>query len=353
MSGWGAALLPVVAPRRTSRQSDAPHGVSSVGLVPSGLQQFYNNELLSDTVLLASDGTRFHCHKLVLAMWSPPLCAMVTGGWHETGANTVQMPDAPAAILELFLKFAYGDVCDPEPTQLLPLARLADRYDVGPLSNACLRGFQLAAQSSTLTCALYLGAKDLTQGSMEVNLEAREEETQARYTAVLRQRQLVDVGGVNWLTWLTLLLSKVRLLVDEEPDEWRCLAYEDMVKMFQYHASHDFEDLWPVGRLLLDHKGVDLRGTSCPRAIDLFDCLTCWVEGDEELRSSCMEALLRLVPLDTMTHLQLNQVRYHPLSHHCPSLQELISSALATRGARLSLNHFHTLHLRYGGLPEQ
>ena len=45
-----------------------------------GLNDFFNNPLLSDVILAAHDGTQFHCHKLALSRWSNPLHRMLTGG---------------------------------------------------------------------------------------------------------------------------------------------------------------------------------------------------------------------------------------------------------------------------------
>jgi hypothetical protein len=44
------------------------------------MSAFFNSPLLSDVLLESGDEQTFHCHRLLLAAWSQPLCIMLTGG---------------------------------------------------------------------------------------------------------------------------------------------------------------------------------------------------------------------------------------------------------------------------------
>lgn len=98
--------------------------------------KYHNSELLSDVVLktcskIESEGTKLHCHKLVLCSSSPVFEAMFQSAMSEAQPrSTVVIKEVSHTVLQQLLRFMYGlDVCVPV-TEAMDLYALADQYQV-------------------------------------------------------------------------------------------------------------------------------------------------------------------------------------------------------------------------------
>lgn len=108
-----------------------------------------------DVFLVAKDGERLPCHKLVLRARSAVFDAMFELRWaRETRENEVGMGDEDKVVLKAFVAFMYRggtEVGDLDWEPLLALLRLADKYDVPSLREevgvALVRDDRLTAEN--------------------------------------------------------------------------------------------------------------------------------------------------------------------------------------------------------------
>ena len=97
------------------------------------LGNYSNQEDFSDFTILSQEGTRFPCHRLILANQSPPLRAMLTLDTKENeGQVKLQFKEE---VVKVFVGYFYSKKI---PQQILEenledFLTLTDRYDVAPL----------------------------------------------------------------------------------------------------------------------------------------------------------------------------------------------------------------------------
>ena len=93
-----------------------------------------NEDDFSDFTILSEEGTRFPCHRLILASHSPPLKAMMTRDTKEKQEGQVLLP-FKEEVVKAFVGYFYSRKVSQEIIQenLESFLTLADSYDVAPL----------------------------------------------------------------------------------------------------------------------------------------------------------------------------------------------------------------------------
>jgi hypothetical protein len=99
---------------------------------------FLTNQTLTD-VTLQCQGKNFKAHKLILAAASPVFQAMFKEATTENGENNVNIQDINSNVFEVFLRYLYSDQVDQLDEMYLELFAAADKYDVQPLRDICIR----------------------------------------------------------------------------------------------------------------------------------------------------------------------------------------------------------------------
>lgn len=106
---------------------------------------------------------RLDCHRVVLAAASKPLAAMLSSPMQEGQAREIVLRDVPASTVETMVRWIYG--CrDLVATleQMVRLWALADCYDLGALSAACMETLLREARlGSPVSTELWKLAKQL------------------------------------------------------------------------------------------------------------------------------------------------------------------------------------------------
>jgi len=105
--------------------------------VPKNITNFLTNQTLTDVTLC--QGKEFKAHKLILAAASPVFKAMFKEGTKEHQENYVNIQDIDSAIFEVFLRYLYTGQVDKLDGMCLDLFAPADKYDVQPLREICIR----------------------------------------------------------------------------------------------------------------------------------------------------------------------------------------------------------------------
>jgi BTB/POZ domain len=99
---------------------------------------FLNNQNFTDVTLQCQD-KEFKAHKLVLAAASPVFNAMFKEGTKEQRDSHVNIEDVNSDIFDVFLRFLYSGEVDHLAEMCFDLFAAADKYDVQPLRDICIR----------------------------------------------------------------------------------------------------------------------------------------------------------------------------------------------------------------------
>ena len=93
-----------------------------------------NKEEFTDFTILSQEGTRFPCHRLVLASQSPPMEAMMTQDTKERKEGKVQL-QFKEEVVKAFVGFFYSRKIPQEVLEenLESFLTLADSWDLAPL----------------------------------------------------------------------------------------------------------------------------------------------------------------------------------------------------------------------------
>ena len=99
---------------------------------------FLTNQTFAD-VTLQCQGTNFKAHKVILAAASPVFGAMFKEGTKEHEENNVIIEDIESDVFEMFLRYLYSGEVNQLDEKHLDLFAAADKYDVQPLREICIR----------------------------------------------------------------------------------------------------------------------------------------------------------------------------------------------------------------------
>jgi hypothetical protein len=99
---------------------------------------FLTHQTLAD-VTLQCQGKNFKAHKVILAAASPVFGAMFKEGTKEHEENNVIIEDIESDVFQLFLRYLYSGEVDQLDEMYLDLFAAADKYDVQPLREICIR----------------------------------------------------------------------------------------------------------------------------------------------------------------------------------------------------------------------
>ena len=106
--------------------------------ISSTIINFLTNQTLAD-VTLQCQGKKFKAHKVILAAASPVFGAMFKEGTKEHEENIVIIEDIESDVFELFLRYLYSGEVNQLDEKHLDLFAAADKYDVQPLREICIR----------------------------------------------------------------------------------------------------------------------------------------------------------------------------------------------------------------------
>jgi BTB/POZ domain len=99
---------------------------------------FLTNQTLADVTLQCQE-KNFKAHKVILAAASPVFGAMFKEGTKEHEENNVIIEDIESDVFELFLRYLYSGEVGQLKEMHLDLFAAADKYDVQPLREICIR----------------------------------------------------------------------------------------------------------------------------------------------------------------------------------------------------------------------
>ena len=97
-----------------------------------------NNALMADCYFNVN-GRKFPAHKYILAVGSTVFYSMFYGGFVETSAETIDVPDVDQDAFLSLLKYLYCDEIDLNPENVLATLYAAKKYLVPALANACVK----------------------------------------------------------------------------------------------------------------------------------------------------------------------------------------------------------------------
>ena len=106
--------------------------------ITNKITKFLTDQALTD-VTLECEGKKFEAHKLILAAASPVFKAMFKEGTKEHRDNYVNIQDIDSDVFDVFLRFLYSGQVDQLDEMFLDLFTAADKYDVQPLREICIR----------------------------------------------------------------------------------------------------------------------------------------------------------------------------------------------------------------------
>jgi BTB/POZ domain len=106
--------------------------------IDSKMTKLWTDQAFTD-VTLECQGEKFLGHKLVLATVSPVFEAMFKEGTKENQDNYVNIEDMDSDVFEAFLRYLYTGQVDKLDGIFMDLFAAADKYDVAPLREICIR----------------------------------------------------------------------------------------------------------------------------------------------------------------------------------------------------------------------
>ncbi|XP_057438771.1 ARM REPEAT PROTEIN INTERACTING WITH ABF2-like [Lotus japonicus] len=99
-------------------------------------EQYVNNPQLSDVTFLV-EGKRFYAHKVCLLASSDPFRAMFDGGYRESEAKDIEIPNIKWNVFELMMRFIYTGTVEVKLDIVEDLLRAADQYLLDGLKCLC------------------------------------------------------------------------------------------------------------------------------------------------------------------------------------------------------------------------
>ena len=102
------------------------------------MAKMLTNQILTDVILNVKD-KEFKAHKVVLAAASPVFEAMFKEGTKEHRDNYVNIEDIDGDVFDVFIRFIYSGQVDHLDEMISDLLAAADKYDVQPLREICMR----------------------------------------------------------------------------------------------------------------------------------------------------------------------------------------------------------------------
>lgn len=103
----------------------------------SGTKLLWATQKWTDMTVVAEDGEPIPCHRAVLASASPVFDRMLSSQLLEARERHVRVGDVSSAVLHSFVAFMYTGSL-PVGSEMVPLLRLADMYEVPRLSSTCI-----------------------------------------------------------------------------------------------------------------------------------------------------------------------------------------------------------------------
>jgi len=145
-----------------------------------------NQEDFTDFAILSQEGTRFPCHRLILASQSPPLKAMMIRDTKEKQEGQVQL-QFKEEVVKGFVSFFYSRKVSQEIIEehLEDFLTLADRYDVAPLKLQVEESAVKLLTTENMVDMFYLG--DLYRATQ---LKAASEFLMSRNKDILKEMDL-------------------------------------------------------------------------------------------------------------------------------------------------------------------
>ena len=116
-----------------------------------------NNTLMADIYFMVGQ-RKIPAHKYVLATGSTVFFAMFYGGYTETNAETIEVPDVDPDAFLTMLKYLYCDEIDLTPDNVLATLYAAKKYLIPALANACVK-FLETSLSAKNACLLLSQAR--------------------------------------------------------------------------------------------------------------------------------------------------------------------------------------------------
>jgi BTB/POZ domain len=104
----------------------------------SSVTKLLTNNSLTD-VTLKVQGKELKAHKVILAAMSPVFEAMLKEGTREHQDSKVNIEDIKSDVFEVFLRFLYSGQVEQLDEMFMDLLAAADKYDVQPLKEICVR----------------------------------------------------------------------------------------------------------------------------------------------------------------------------------------------------------------------
>jgi len=104
--------------------------------------EIYEKMIYTDFVIISkTDGSRFPCHKAILAAGSAHFARMFESGMTESSSGQVEIEGYKNEIVEAFIKFLYLPAVDKEILKINAesLLKMADQYDVPKLKEVVVK----------------------------------------------------------------------------------------------------------------------------------------------------------------------------------------------------------------------
>jgi len=286
----------------------------------AGIATLLGSELgdaLSDVTLVSTDGERFAAHRVVLALASPALRALVAGGFAEgRGGAAITLPNASGGALRRLLGAAYGRGCScaDTPEELIELYALADQFGLDALAAAAADAVGAAAASAPPgeAARLYGLAAAACGGGGPLQ-------------AALLPAVVADIDAARAPPGAAFALSEydageLKGLLEA------CRLQDDARSAACASGGGGGRD----GRRGGGKHGAAAAASSSAWA--MAQLVFSWLAADPNVRAAHADELLAAVDWSRLTAPQLRWARSHELASAAPSLAALLLSAWEARG---------------------
>lgn len=277
--------------------------------------------------------------------------------WHvcsdSTALHSITVVSSQPVAINMFLVSLQVE-------QLVPLAALADQYDVGLLTRLCQEAIFKHAMDQRCCCGLYLQARqygmdqvaDMCWHHMSVNVsgmlrQGAKDFIQLDIQDLLRlcHRDGSSLGGNSSKE---SAVSSSGGMSEDIPAASNCAEQQQQgnVRVDMLGAGPRKAPT-PDSALHSNATGHAVHFTLPPRLpgsqpaeFVIFQAIVAWVEACCDARLQHLDVLLGCVRFDLMAHVELTQVREHPLVNKCELLGDMLRDAYQQQpGAMVGRQH--------------
>jgi len=302
------------------------------------ITSLFKQHTLSDIKLCVGD-QQFYAHRLVLAAASPVFARMFEpGGWAEHESKELQLHEEPdcVKIFERFLYFFYAGSIVISDTYVIPLYMLADKYDVKPLYDECVKviigGLKVyfvrnssASEFTNTTYQNILSSSD--NWSSTSDAESSDDDVPAQASPTL-DNVAVKSGVVLAASETFPLAVVIKMLMYCQNDDISSAALYNVESRLARQIDHGNMAVWNELEVELLVRLLQDTNFYCAE-FTLFQATCSWLRySSSRQQGDTPSVALTCIRYPTLTAQQLYEVETEPLVKTCNSAVSLVQEAI-------------------------